>query len=135
MEVSGVMTSKEFEIQDALGLISYTMKCAMASNECTHIEILELLSKTKNGSYDNNGWVIKYWIAKNVSTPKNVLKRLLKDSRFVVRRRAIENPSTYWVLPRVLMKAMIAIKNIDWLVYASILSGAVIFTYIMWLIF
>ena len=79
------MTVKEFEIQYALGSLSY-MKWRIATNPNTPEEILTILSKDKY-------WLVRCGITLNPNTPKKVLTKLSKDKIWQVRNEAIHNPN------------------------------------------
>lgn len=81
------MTTKEFEIQYALGSLSDTMKIKIAENTNTPIEILTILSKDKD-------WYVRYRVAKNTNTPKEGLTILSKDKDRYVRYCVAKNPNT-----------------------------------------
>ena len=81
------MTIKEFEIQLALGTLSYDIKYKLVRNERTSKEILTKLSTAKNN-------YIRYWVAVNHSTPTEVLIKLSKDKDWSVRYGVAYNPNT-----------------------------------------
>ena len=64
-----MMTIKEFEIQYALGSLSYYMKLDLAYNTNTPKKILAILST------DKSGWV-RSRVAKNPNTPVKVSKTI-----------------------------------------------------------
>lgn len=68
------MTDKEFEIQLALGTLTGNMKLKLALNERTSKKILTILST-------NEDWLVRYWVANNPNTPKEVLARLHEENR------------------------------------------------------
>ena len=75
------MTTKEFEIQLALGTLSWDMKRELAENSNTSKEILTILSTDKD-------WYIRWWVAYNPNIPKEVLTKLYKDKGWTVSSRA-----------------------------------------------
>ena len=78
------MTIKEFEIQLALGTLTYDMKCDLAENPNTPKEVLTILSTDKNR-------YVRHRVADNLNTPKEVLKKLSKDIKWGVRHWAVKN--------------------------------------------
>ena len=80
------MTAKEFEIQQALGSLSYDQKKKLAKNSNTFKGVLTLLSKDKNA-------FVRYCVAKNSNTSKEVLDKLSKDEVGYVKLSAIYNPN------------------------------------------
>lgn len=73
------MTIKEFEIQLALGLLTYVVKRKLAVGLNTPKEVLTTLSKDED-------WYIRSYISRNPNTPKEILDELAKDKMWVVRR-------------------------------------------------
>ena len=69
------MTIKEFQIQLALGTLTYDMKYKLAANLNTPTEVLTILSTDKD-------WYVRYWVAYNPSTPKKILTILSKDEAY-----------------------------------------------------
>ena len=84
------MTIKEFEIQEALGLLIYDMKWRMASNLNTPIEVLTKLSTDEH-------WGVRYCVADNPNTPKEILKILSTDRDRNVRWAAKNNSNKDWL--------------------------------------
>jgi len=78
------MTTKEFEIQLALGTLSWDDKLTLAKSKRTSKKILTILSKDKS----NN---VRCWVAVNLNTPKEVLKELSKDEDYYVKYWAAKN--------------------------------------------
>ena len=76
------MTIKEFEIQLALGTLTYNMKIDLACNPNTPEKVLTILSTDKY-------WCVRYDIAENPNTPKRILTKLLADEDWAVRKIAI----------------------------------------------
>ena len=72
------MTAKEFEIQYALGTLSYDMKIELSYNKNTSKDILSTLSKDKDCD-------VRYWVARNNNTPKKILLVLSKDENCYVK--------------------------------------------------
>ncbi|KKL53209.1 hypothetical protein LCGC14_2277740 [marine sediment metagenome] len=72
------MTIKEFEVQNALGLLSDALKRQLARDPTTSKEMLTRLSIDKH-------WSVRYWVAKNSNTPEKVLKKLSTDRHKYVR--------------------------------------------------
>jgi 3-methyladenine DNA glycosylase AlkC len=66
---------------------SSIVKCSVAKNPNTPIEVLELLTKDKN-------MYVKCSVAKNPNTPIEVLKLLAKDKNGHVRCTVAKNPNT-----------------------------------------
>ena len=81
------MTTKEFEIQYALGSLSKEDKIKLADNKRTSIEILTILSTDKS-------WTVRCNVVDNLNTPIEALKKLSKDNSWYVRSRVARNPST-----------------------------------------
>jgi len=75
------MTAKEFEMQYALGSLSYDDKIKLTGNKRTSKKILTILSTDED-------WNVRSNVADNPNTPKDVLKVLSKDKYWGVR---------YWV--------------------------------------
>ena len=80
------MTTKEFEIQYALGSLTDDMKINLAYNKRTSKKILTILSKDES-------WNVRYWVAYNINTPKEILKKLSTDEDSNVRYYAANNPN------------------------------------------
>ena len=78
------MTIKEFEIQLALGTLTYHMKIELANNKRTSKKILTILSTDKH-------WNVRYCVAINKRTSKEVLTILSKDKNWYVRYLAGKN--------------------------------------------
>ena len=76
------MTTKEIEIQLALGSLPLEDKRKLAYSGRTSKEILFILSTDEDSS-------VRYWVAINPNTPKKVLKKLSKDKDGGVRYWAI----------------------------------------------
>ena len=66
------MTAKEFEIQTALGSLSYLTRRALAIDPNTPTEVLTILSKDKH-------WKVRYWVTTNPNTSPEVLDILSED--------------------------------------------------------
>ena len=81
------MTIKEFEIQLALGTLSYDMKRELAYNLNTPKEVLTKLSTDKH-------WSVRWRVANNSNTPVEVLTKLSTDEAYYVRSCVARNPST-----------------------------------------
>ena len=81
------MTIKEFEIQLALGSLSYNDKVNLARNLRTSKKILTILSKDKN-------WYVRCDTANNPNTPIEILTKLSKDKDWWVRCRVASNLNT-----------------------------------------
>ena len=79
-----MMTIKEFEIQNALGSLSYDIKIELAENKRTSRKMLTILSKDEY-------WYVRYWVTNNHSTPKTVLFKLCRDEDEDVKRQAMYN--------------------------------------------
>ena len=79
------MTIKEFEIQLALGTLSYDMKYKLANNKKTSKEVLTILSTDEY-------WLIRCYVAENSNTPVEVLKVLSTDENASVRSSVAYNP-------------------------------------------
>ena len=75
------MTIKEFEIQLALGTLSYEMKYKLARDERTSKKILTTLSTDED-------WIVRHNVADNINTPKKILTILSKDKVWFVRNQA-----------------------------------------------
>ena len=78
------MTLKEFDIQYALGLITFGDVCDMARSLDTPTNMLKILSQNKNIS-------VRYFVAMNTNTPKKILKKLSKDCAQIVCCGATDN--------------------------------------------
>ena len=72
------MTTKEFEIQYALGSLTLNTKRELARNPNTLKEILTILSTDGDGN-------IRWRIACNLNTPVEILTKLSKDKDWYVR--------------------------------------------------
>ena len=81
------MTTKELEVQIALGTLSYDQKLELVENPNTSKKILTLLSKDEN-------WYVKCCVAENLNTPTNILAKLSTDENRVVRYYVVCNPNT-----------------------------------------
>ena len=81
MKVCIPMTNKEIEIQLALGSLSWEDKLKLAKSKRTSKKILTILST------DKNRWV-RWEVAYNPNTPKEVLKKLSADNYWDVRSSA-----------------------------------------------
>ena len=81
------MTTKEFEVQLALGTLIDDMKIDLASNPNTPIEILTILSIDKD-------YYARYYVANNPNTSKEVLTILSTDEYSGVRYYVANNPNT-----------------------------------------
>ena len=75
------MTTKEFEIQYALGSLTDDMLRELTRNSSTSKKILTILSTDET-------WYIRYWIAFNSNTPKKILTKLSTDKDNRVRYSA-----------------------------------------------
>ena len=73
------MTIKEIKIQLALGSLTDDMKVDLAIDKRTSIEVLTILSADKR-SY------VRCWVANNLNTPIEILKKLSKDKDYDVRK-------------------------------------------------
>lgn len=76
------MTTKEFEIQLALGTLTDNMKLKLAIDKRTSKRILTILSTNKY-------WRVRWRVAKNLNTPVEVLTKLLEDKHWLVKGRAM----------------------------------------------
>ena len=81
------MTIKEFEIQLALGLLTYEMKVRLANNLNTPIEVLTKLSADEH-------WAVRWSVAKNTNTPTEALTILSTDEDWCIRCRVANNTNT-----------------------------------------
>ena len=81
------MTTKEFDIQVALGTLSYKDKLKLADNKRTSKKILTILSTDKD-------WNVRGYVAFNLNTPKDVLEKLSTDEHWYVRCYIAHNPNT-----------------------------------------
>lgn len=81
------MTTKEFEIQYALGTLSKETEEKLAISERTSKKILSILSKGKD-------WYVRYWVAYNPNTPIEILEKLSKDEDWCVRHNVTKNYNT-----------------------------------------
>lgn len=75
------MTTKEFEVQRALGTLSKARLISIAMSSNTSAEVLDKLSNDKN-------WVIRNGVAKNDNTSTDTLITLSKDEDWFVKRGA-----------------------------------------------
>ena len=75
------MTTKEFEIQLALGSLSYMNKLRCADNKRTSKKALTILSKDEN-------WFVRSMVVHNSNTPMDVLEKLSTDKDRYVRTTA-----------------------------------------------
>jgi len=66
------MTIKEIEIQLALGTLFRDDRIKLAGNKRTSKKILTILSKDKD-------WNVRFNVAYNPNTPKEILKKLYTD--------------------------------------------------------
>ena len=66
------MTTKEFEIQYALGSLSIDDRIKLAKNSNTSKEVLTMLSTDEN-------WIVLWHTAYNSNTPIDILKKLFTD--------------------------------------------------------
>ena len=82
-----MMTTKEFEMQYALGSLSLDDKVNLAGNKRTSKEILSTLSIDKS-------MTIREYVACNLNTPIEILKKLSTDKDWYVRYWAASNPNT-----------------------------------------
>lgn len=78
------MTIKEFEIQYALGTLTWNMKMRLVRNQRTSKKILTILSTDKN-------WSVRCWIAFSPNTPVEILTILSTDKHSLIKRYAVEN--------------------------------------------
>ena len=119
--IGSMMTVKEFEVQYALGLITFKRKYELAQDVNTDKGILEILGGDENSSIlltvaDNPNTPIKvleklsgtrlyvtdgnpYWgirdsVAGNPSTPTDILEKLSADAESMVRMGVAGNPNT-----------------------------------------
>ena len=81
------MTIKEFEIQLALGTLTYEMKCKVAKNSNTPKEVLTILSTDEY-------WGVRWDIACSHNTPVEVLTKLATDGDWGVRWCIADNINT-----------------------------------------
>ena len=81
------MTTKEVEIQLALGSLTDDMKYKLADNKRTSKKILTKLSKDKSSR-------VRCRVANNLNTPKKILAILSTDENWYVRYRITNNPNT-----------------------------------------
>ena len=77
------MTTKEIEIQLALGSLSTRALLDLASNPGTPKKILTTLST-------NEDWLIRCYIIENPSTPKRILTKLLGDKHWLVKYTSLQ---------------------------------------------
>ena len=101
------MTIKEFEVQKALGLLTYGMKIELAKNKRTSKEVLIILSTDKS-------WQVRYSIASNSNTPTKVLTKLLKDKDEMIRNQANHYYYYYLKLQNKELKMKIKLVFEDW---------------------
>ena len=83
------MTTKEIEIQLALGTLSYMNKLRCADGKRTSKKVLTILSKDKN-------WFVRSIVVHNSNTPMDVLEKLSTDKDRYVRTTA----SWQWLIKR-----------------------------------
>ena len=81
------MTTKEFEIQNALGTLTFGMKISLTSNKRTSKKILTILSIDKH-------WYVRCWVASHSNTSKEALTKLSTDKDSGVRYWVAENHNT-----------------------------------------
>lgn len=81
------MTIKEFEIQVALGSLSYDEMIDLADNSKTPQKILTELAK-------NSDWYVRHRTMDNFNTPKRTLTKLAEDEHLEVRYSVARNPNT-----------------------------------------
>ena len=65
----------------------YYVRCGVAKNPNTPIEVLKKLSKDKDSS-------VRYRVAENPNTPIEILRKLSEDEKYYVRCGVAENPNT-----------------------------------------
>ena len=91
------MTIKEFDVQLALGSLSYDDLMELAENPNTSKWVLRKLCRMSYphpAPYDGDGyWLVRLEIASNPNTPIELLKKLAKDLSSDVVNRAINNPN------------------------------------------
>ena len=80
------MTIKEFEIQEALGTLTDDMKCKLAQNPNTPIEVLVKLSTDKY-------WNIQYYVVANPNTPMDVIIKLALTKPWWGKDMPVRNPN------------------------------------------
>ena len=78
------MTTKEIEIQLALGSLTEKMKMDLADSPNTPKKMLTILSR-------NGYWLVRSNVASNPNTPKEVLTKLSKDKNSYVKYWATIN--------------------------------------------
>ncbi len=81
------MTAKEFEMQYALGSLSYEQLYKIAHNPNTSKKVLKILSTDED-------WYVRWRVAENPNTPKEILIKLSKDKNEDVRWRVAHSPNT-----------------------------------------
>ena len=81
------MTTKEIEIQLALGTLANDVKYKLVRNKRTSKKVLTILS------IDEDKY-IRYWVANNPNTPKEILTKLSTDKSWSVRYCVACNPNT-----------------------------------------
>jgi len=82
------MTTKEIEVQIALGTLSIEDKVDLADNKRTTKKILTILSTDKS-------WYVRCRVACNPNTPIDVLKKLSTDEDEYVHWYVAGNPNYY----------------------------------------
>ena len=75
------MTTKEFEVQLALGTLSFEDKLKLADNKRTSKKVLTILYRDEN-------WFVRSRVVENPNTPKEVLEKLSTDKDKSVRTSA-----------------------------------------------
>ena len=75
------MTIKEFEIQEALGSLTYGMKMKLAIDKRTSKKILAILSTDED-------WRVRWRVANNPNTPVEVSTKLFTDEDWTVASQA-----------------------------------------------
>lgn len=78
------LTTKEIEIQYALGSLSHDELLKLADNKRTSRKVLTMLSNSQN-------WAIKSRVAGNPNTPIEILIKLSKDKDWIIRSNAFYN--------------------------------------------
>ena len=97
MKIINGMTTKELEVQLALGSLSLDEKLKLAKSKRTPKKILTILSTDKD-------WYVRYNVADNPNTPKEVLKKLSTDKDSYVRYRVADNPNTSKEVLKIIIK-------------------------------
>jgi len=82
------MTVKEFKIQYVLGTLSWNIKCDIAENINTFVEILKILTGKDEHLAD------RLCVANNSTAPIELLKILSTDVHWWVRNAVADNPNT-----------------------------------------